>query len=41
MKLEVKAIRVREVLEKWRKEHETAIKGNERGKFIRGTTQGT
>ena len=35
MKLQVKARRVREVLEKGSKEHETASKSNERGRGIR------
>ena len=35
MKLQVKAMRVREVLEKGSKEHETATKSNERGREIR------
>ena len=35
MKLQVKAMRVREVLEKGSKEHETANKSNESGREIR------
>ena len=41
MKLQVKAMRVREVLEKGSKEHETATKSNERGRGIRERKQGT
>ena len=41
MKLLVKAMRVREVLEKGNKEHDTASKSNERGRGIRKRKQGT
>ena len=41
MKLLVKAMKVREVLEKGRREHETASKSNERGRGIRERKQGT
>ena len=41
MKLQVKAMRVREVLEKGSKEHETATKSNEWGRGIRERKQGT
>ena len=41
MKLQVKAMRVREVLEKESKEHETGNKSNERGRGIRERKQGT
>ena len=41
MNLLVKAIRVREVLEKGSREHETATKSNKRGRGIREGKQGT
>ena len=41
MKLQVKAMRVGEGLEKGSREHETASKSNERGRVIRETKQGT
>ena len=41
MKLQVKAIRVRELLEKGSREHETATKSNESKRVIREGKQGT
>ena len=41
MKLLVKAMKVREVLEKGSKEHETGNKSNERGSGIRERKKGT
>ena len=41
MKLQLKAIRVRELLEKESKEHETASKSNESKRVIREGKQGT
>ena len=41
MKLQLKAIRVRELLEKGSKEHETVIKSNESKRVIREGKQGT
>ena len=41
MKLQVKAMRVRELLEKGSREHETATKSNERGRGIGERKQGT
>ena len=41
MKLLVKAMKVREVLEKGSKEHETGNKSNERGRGIRERKKGT
>ena len=41
MKLQLKAMRVRELLEKGSKEHETASKGNKSKKDIRERKQGT
>ena len=41
MKLQVKAMRVREVLEKGSKENESGSKGNESKRGIRETAQGT
>ena len=41
MKLQVKAMRVRELLEKGSREHETASKRNESGRLIREGKQGT
>ena len=41
MKLLVKAMKVREVLEKGSREHKTAAKSNERGRGIRERKKGT
>ena len=41
MKLQVKAMRVRELLEKGSKEHETASKWNKSKRVIRERKQGT
>ena len=41
MKLQVKAMRVRELLEKGSREHETATKSNESKRVIREGKQGT
>ena len=41
MKLQVKGIRVRELLEKGCREHETATKSNESKRVIRDRKQGT
>ena len=41
MKLQLKAIRVRELLEKESKEHETSTKSNESKRVIREGKQGT
>ena len=41
MKLQVKAMRVRDVLEKGSREHETATKSNESKNVIREGKQGT
>ena len=41
MKLQVKAMRVRELLEKGSREHETATKSNEWGRGIREKKRGT
>ena len=41
MKLQLKAMRVRELLEKGSREHETATKSNEIGRLIREGKQGT
>ena len=41
MKLQVNGIRVRELLEKGSREHETATKSNERGRGIRERKQRT
>ena len=41
MKLQLKAMRVRELLEKGSREHETASKRNESNRLIREGKQGT
>ena len=41
MKLQVKAMRLRDVLEKGSREHETATKSNESKRVIREGKQGT